>query len=562
MIAVLGSKFQRLPGLSCKFSSSDRSEIMVPASVISANQARCVAPRHYASTSRLQLGVDRSDFTASWLTFTHVGRYAVCLCASSCMLVQAYPKPQPHEGRRRRMYRQQDEFRDRCRHLDVHMPAPHAHAHAHAACHIPHPTSHIPCTHFAASFPRSFRTCISYRTMIVSSIRPQAGPQAGNDNVQVRGSGFRDVPGLSCWFGNASVPGRFITEEHITCTTPPARGMVTVVVTFGRSKCADNAGDAAGSNPRYSFYFSSRITAIVPARGPPQGLRKLTIFGISLPDRSDCVLGDTHLGPSTRISSGVVMCAAPPYLDLVHKHGDTMVQLRTDGDIQSGFLAASYTVVATPKAISVSPAMGPPQGGTIITLHGLDIDEQSVCHFSQQAGVVAFQGVSSVQGHSQLLCVSPPTTAGSDALLVSIGSMAVELEDGANWLTFLYHSSCRLDAVAPYGGPEVGGTRIQLSGLNFIRTQDPMVHFGATVVPGVTLNSTMVRHPLLLLLRVAVWCCLRYVHCAYSCSCSCSYVLVLVHVHVMCTTGRMFFSNAHGPGRRDYHAGLRSTRNV
>lgn len=343
-----------------------------------------------------------------------------------------------------------------------------------------------------------FVTCLLHRRVTVTGLAPTSGPQAGGDLVRVQGSGFSNVPSLSCRFGHASVRAHFISEELVTCSTPPATGTVPVGV------LSDHAAEPQGSQlapmvtmPFYMYASVFRITAVVPAHGPRSGVIRVVLFGINLPQRSTCVFSDTLSGPSTWISPNLVLCSTPPLLP----RGPALVSLRASEEhvVAHGVL---YTISPDPVIFSIHPAQGPALGGTILTIAGQHFGPASVCRFMN---AIPFRVASSVQDASRLFCVSPRAPPNSNVLTVTIGSMQSDPQEHLDRLSspvFRYHPPCRIDIITPSAGPEAGGSIVRVVGANFIRSEETLIFFGTSSIRAVALNSTMVRAKLPLIVRL------------------------------------------------------------
>lgn len=322
---------------------------------------------------------------------------------------------------------------------------------------------------------------------------PSSGPQAGGHLVRVLGSGFEDLPSLTCWFGNTSTRGHFITEHAVACTTAAGLGLVLIGVT---NFPADRYTSTSEMLPAYIFTSKARIASIVPNHGPPSGTQKVSVFGINLPRLSSCAFTDTDSGPATWFGPGLVFCSAPA-LSL----GVALLTLRVQDPEVYTVHGLPFVIEPQLTVLSISPALGPAQGGTIVTIIGQHFRTGCVCSFkSDPTALDVVRSVSSVLQSSTMLCASPPLPLKTDTLLLLVGSTDADTLNRGNGyvFSFQYQKHCQIEAVTPSAGPEAGGSLLQIIGSNLLPAEDPLVFFGpSTTVRGVVVNSTMVRVALL-----------------------------------------------------------------
>jgi formylglycine-generating enzyme required for sulfatase activity len=125
---------------------------------------------------------------------------------------------------------------------------------------------------------------------------------------------------------------------------------------------------------------------------------------------------------------------------------------------------------------SVSPASGPPTGGTAITLTGTNLTGAT----SVTVGGVAATGVTVVNA-TTVTAVTPPGVLGSASVVVTTPGGT------SNPLSFQYvYPPPTISSVSPNSGPTTGGTTITITGTNLVGTSSVTVGGAAASVTSVS----------------------------------------------------------------------------
>jgi hypothetical protein len=249
-------------------------------------------------------------------------------------------------------------------------------------------------------------------------VTPRQGRRAGNLVVDVFGRGFAQRPGgLVCAFGD---------------------GPLALHARAGKN------GAAAADN-----------IAAAGAAAPPS-----------------VVVVDAELVSPTHLR-----CVVPP-AELLGGGGEgaprsVAVRVACDGRSFSPRRSAQRFAYLDPVAVArVLPALGPDRGGTLVQLEGSGFQPlvPYVCVFgpalSSPAAAAAAAAV--FESATLLTCVSPPASAGSRRVLVSLSvdghDVTAPDAAAAEPATFAYYPTPRLTEVYPPGGPIGGGTDVELLG--------------------------------------------------------------------------------------------------
>ena len=125
----------------------------------------------------------------------------------------------------------------------------------------------------------------------------------------VTGYGFVDNSAVSCSFGGAEVPARYISESEIECESPPAAasGALNVEVSV-------NGVDFFGSGSVTFLYGAKAVVGgLSPTFGETQGGTSVTVTGnyFEFSEKLKCRFGAGNEVSAGFVSSTEVVCVAP-----------------------------------------------------------------------------------------------------------------------------------------------------------------------------------------------------------------------------------------------------------
>jgi hypothetical protein len=171
-----------------------------------------------------------------------------------------------------------------------------------------------------------------------------------------------------------------------------------------------------------------------------------------------------------------------------HAQGSVNVVVTNPGG-QSATLANGFTFVApTPTVSGVSPASGTTAGGSAVTLTGHNFAPGAAVTFGGAAAISVL-----VVSSTQITAKTPPHAQGSvNVTVTNPGGQSGTLTGG---FTFVALAPV-VTGVSPNTGPTTGGTRVTLTGKNFV--SGARVVFGgvaATSVVAVSATQLNVTTP-------------------------------------------------------------------
>lgn len=121
-----------------------------------------------------------------------------------------------------------------------------------------------------------------YTSPKVATVTPP-GANAGFVEVTVRGSGFADMPTLSCAFNGALVPAMYVSDDTVRCTTPPISAMMATVTQQQASRAGvgssetinvavtNNGVDLSSTTAPFLISLLPEVDTMVPTWGPVGG---------------------------------------------------------------------------------------------------------------------------------------------------------------------------------------------------------------------------------------------------------------------------------------------------
>jgi hypothetical protein len=155
-----------------------------------------------------------------------------------------------------------------------------------------------------------------------------------------------------------------------------------------------------------------------------------------------------------------------------------------------------YTFYATPVVLSVSPSLGPVEGGTSLTILGEDIHgagSHRLCRFNSSSVTTAVydppDGFAGGFVCRSAVLGGPATASGDVTLQVTLNGQ----QFGPSSLSYRYYTTPRVSSLLPAAGPIDGGTTVQVRGYGFAGGAGAQPHylcrFGDAVV-----NATISGH--------------------------------------------------------------------
>jgi hypothetical protein len=310
-------------------------------------------------------------------------------------------------------------------------------------------------------------------------LSPKTGPETGGTVVTIEGANFPRMHALTCRFGTIHVPAVVLSATQLQCTSPSLgrSGEWALRVSVNERDCSDEA-----------LTFTTRSTASVhsiePAMGPLRGGSRVTVRGNSFHNGSNaaCSFGPMVV-PALFISPQELLCISPaaPQGGLVHVE----VSIYEDRYLPPSAVTtesayawtrdeAEFRYVDDVALEAVTPRLGPCCGGTVVSLHGLNLAEVPqetnglVCRFApigreEQEGIMV---PATLDGATSVSCVSPTVNV-SQTFGVSL-SVNGGHDFSSPPLPFQYYTTPKVTAVAPMRGVAEGGSLVRVTGQGFV----------------------------------------------------------------------------------------------
>lgn len=284
----------------------------------------------------------------------------------------------------------------------------------------------------------------------ISQVQPAAGPTAGGTVVQLTGSGF--AKGMTVAIGGqpASVLEVVSASQATAVTGPGQPGPVGVTATTQWGSGSLQPGFVYTDDKGAA---STALLAVSPASGPLAGGTEVLLVAHGLVAKEDTTVlvggkSATIVSVSGKDHTAVVVVPAGK------APGAVDVTLLTSKG--TSVLAGGYTYADALQVASVSPAVGPVQGGQAITVTGQGFTKGSVV---LQVGALPASQLQ-VLSDSTLQAVTPPGGEGYADVRVTAGGQTAVLVQGYAYTA----NQFQLYAALPTAGAQAGGTLVHLYG--------------------------------------------------------------------------------------------------
>ncbi len=317
--------------------------------------------------------------------------------------------------------------------------------------------------------------------LVVSGVSPDRGPANALTTVTVTGSGFAD--GVQVLFGASKSPAVFVLSEALLNASapphPPGLVDVRVVSADGREAVLPGA---------FRYESDLALAAVEPSSGPSTGGTPVAIRGAGFSKSPTFLFGGRVAIGVTVVDDALALAVTPPHDPAVV----SVIALAAGGQVAlpDAFEFQAPGVEPVPSSLrlfAISPASGPPQGGTKVAIAG----EGFAPGIAVRVGALPAVAVQ-VKSPTLATAVTPPGSPGPADVAVRLTGGEVVLP-GA----FLYDpGGVGVLALEPDTGSWAGGGRIRIYGHGLDRVSH--VFFGpapAQVVAVESPVSLVVRAP-------------------------------------------------------------------
>ncbi len=254
----------------------------------------------------------------------------------------------------------------------------------------------------SAASAADYYTYVAAPTVV--SISPTAGPTAGGTSVTIRGTNFLGATAVT--FGATAATDYTVNSAtQITATAPAGTGAVDVRVTTVGGASAPSAAE------QYTYVGAPTVTSISPAVGPTTGGTSVIITGTNFSGATAVYFGGKTATGYTVNSATQITATAPPA-----ERGAVDVRVTTAGGTSALSAADQYTYVGAPTVTSISPAVGPPAGGTSVTIRGTSFSGATGVTFGATAATNY-----TVNSATQITATAPAGTGAVDVRVTTVG---------------------------------------------------------------------------------------------------------------------------------------------
>ncbi|MBJ7519947.1 MAG: IPT/TIG domain-containing protein, partial [Solirubrobacteraceae bacterium] len=203
----------------------------------------------------------------------------------------------------------------------------------------------------------------------ITSIAPSTGPESGGTVVVITGTNFTGASQVQ--FGATNATGYTVNSAtQITATAPAATGVQNVRVTTPSGTSPNTAADD------FTFVALPTVTGLSPGQGPTAGGTSVTITGTNFTGVSAVTFGGVNATGYTVDSATQITATAP-----AGAAGTADVRVTATGGQSANTAADDYAYIAAPTVTGLSPATGPPAGGTSVTITGTNLTAASAVTF-------------------------------------------------------------------------------------------------------------------------------------------------------------------------------------
>ena len=313
----------------------------------------------------------------------------------------------------------------------------------------------------------------------VASVAPASGSIDGATGITITGTNF--AAGAAVTIGGVPATGiSVVNATTITAATPAhAAGAVNVTVTNPDTQSATLTNGFTYLAP------APVVTAVAPTSGSTGGGTAITISGTNFLAGATVTVGGTAATAVTVVNSSTITATTP-----AHASGAVGVTV-TNPDTQSATLASSFTYLVPPPTVTgVSPAFGPIDGGTAVTITGTGFAAGATVTIGGDPAT----GVTVVNSTS-ITATTPAHAAGPVG--VTVTNVDSQSDTAGNAFTYVAPAPT-VTSVAPASGSIDGATGITITGTNFEAgaavTIGGVPATGISVVNATTITATTPAH--------------------------------------------------------------------
>jgi IPT/TIG domain-containing protein len=223
----------------------------------------------------------------------------------------------------------------------------------------------------------------------------------------------------------------------------------------------------------FTYITNPSLSWIGPNSGPANSANSVTISGANFFPGATVSFGGAQATNVTVVNSTTITATTP-----AQSAGSVVVTVTNPGGL-AGVNSVTYTFNAPPFISSVSPASGPPAGGSNITISGGNFLPGA----KVTLGGTPALNVSTSPG--SITATTPPGSAG----LVDVVITDPDGESVSSAAFTYQQPPPSISGISPASGSTNGGNTVMITGANFLA---PMVTFGGTAGTVTFVSSTTI----------------------------------------------------------------------
>ena len=322
----------------------------------------------------------------------------------------------------------------------------------------------------------------TYRALpVVQRMHPVAGMRDGGTLVTLYGSGFVGSGDVRCSFGLVVVTARLLDAYSVECVSPSA-----ALLGYVPLEVSTNGKDFSTSGWTFEIMHRPAVLSVAPSMGPASGGSLLAVEGVHFSHRASslsylvCRFNLTEVVASWQ-SATSILCLAP--------RSPPGVVLVAVANTPSSFSAERASFEYSDGMVtSMSPSNGPITGGVLLSLFGHGFSPSYTAGHHCVFGDIA-SSEATVLSTSLAVCDTPFLT------YPVITRVQLRL-DGAlidTGFEFSFESPPTVLDIHPRSGPLAGGTQVIVVGHQFTSVPSMYCRFAGIFAMAEYISATRVK---------------------------------------------------------------------
>ena len=303
----------------------------------------------------------------------------------------------------------------------------------------------------------------------ISGIAPASGPTEGGTAVTISGTNLGSATGVD--FGlTGALSVRVLSPTSIEAFAPPGVGTVDVTITSPWGASPTVPAD------RFTYVPPPSVTGLSPTAGALGGGTLVTISGLNLGEATGVQFGSVSGTQLVLVSGTTLRATAPAGTGTV----DVTVKTRVGGTSETSS-ADRFTYTPPPSVTALSPAAGPEEAETVVTISGQNLGEASAVHFGS-ASATNLKQISS----TELEATAPASSQAEQVDVTVTTPYGTSTIGGADRFTYVARPT--VTNATPGKVSVQGGVTITIEGTGFVAGAT-IVQFGERAATNVKVNS-------------------------------------------------------------------------